>query len=166
MKFFPFILFLLLAGCGQTYEEGALSPPVTDFIILDDKGFMFDSCKYSISEQTVIIDDTGKALEFSDLQSGMKAEVQSSGPVLESYPCQTGAGRVKVLTDEQSLQEQEAVSAIAKYLSQEFDPIFLVKDTVEGSEFFQVEAEVLNSGFERVKLRYYYAEQSVEKLEE
>ncbi len=122
MKFATqFCLGLILAGsvCGPAFAEGAKvdirgnissvqktnpnNQGVFGTVLIEgkiEKDTGFDKASVRITKSTKLLerkDGREVAIKFEDLKVGQRVEAAFDGPVAESYPVQTNAGRLVVL---------------------------------------------------------------------
>ncbi|WP_285766305.1 DUF3221 domain-containing protein [Peribacillus sp. SI8-4] len=130
VNLFMYLLVVCILGSCQTSdwnkreniakgEEGF----ITD---LDDKRILVKGTYYKVTADTYIQDQQGKHLDFSELEVGMKVKPWHRGGVTKSFPGKAKAELLLVLTDEQSLAEQRAVSSALEYVSEAESQRFIV----------------------------------------
>ncbi|CAH0224080.1 MULTISPECIES: DUF3221 domain-containing protein [Bacillaceae] len=104
-------------------EEGF----ITD---LDDKRILIKRTYYKVTTDTSIQDQHGNALDYSDLEIGMKVKPWHRGGVKKSFPGKAEAELILVLTDVKSLAEQRAVTAALNHVSKAESQRFMVLEVV------------------------------------
>lgn len=120
MKVILQLLFLsfILAGCGDsaTNRDIQTSTPdimgliysiegetilvvegIEDVNISQDEWHGKPAILFEITAVTMIESEEGEKLAFSDLHIGQKVQVWSYGPIMESYPMQTKAKKIRLV---------------------------------------------------------------------
>ncbi|USK58703.1 DUF3221 domain-containing protein [Peribacillus asahii] len=123
-------LFLMigLVGChpSDTQKE-RIEKGDTGFITdLDDKRVLIKSTYYKMTKETLIQDLQGRELSYEDLEIGMKVKPWYIGEIKESFPAKTKAKFLLVLTDAQSIAEQEAVKKAINHVTEAASQRFMV----------------------------------------
>ncbi|HWO75751.1 MAG TPA: YobA family protein [Bacillus sp. (in: firmicutes)] len=167
---------LFLAGCGTARDttsgdEGDTvnyreSEPmfITDLMAEGEmKRVLIKDIIYGIEEETEIVNDKGEELAFEDLELGMRVIPESTGPILESYPGQTGAKKIMVLTDDESKAEAAVVrSVVHEIKNEELDGFTIVKELKKTESGYEIHADV-SSGTQ--PNRVYLYDMATQKLE-
>ncbi|MET3696229.1 uncharacterized protein DUF3221 [Bacillus oleivorans] len=164
---------LFLAGCGTArdttsgdggdYRE---SEPmfITDLLTEGEmKRVLIKDIIYGIEEQTAIVNDKGEELTFEDLELGMRVIPESTGPILESYPGQTGAKKIIVLTDDESKAEAEIVRLVVDEIENEgLESFTIVREFKKTETGYEIHVDV-STGSE--PNRVYVYDTAAKKLE-
>ena len=151
---------LILVGCSnEQVTDGKVEPdPDAEAYIaeIEDDRALVETCYYTIEDDTELVKQGGSEISSADLQVGMKVQVWSNGVAAESYPCQTKAVKLIVLTNDDSKKEQEAVRAIMELASSQYEkPIILLESLVtEDKNGFEATLQVLHETDEEVKVYY------------
>lgn len=110
------ILMIFISGCQRF--ESQKEPIVkgdTGFITdLDHRQILIKSTYYQITDKMRIQDLNGNQLSVSDLKVGMKVKPWYEGSLVDSFPSKAKASLLIVLTDPESMAEQNAVTAAIK----------------------------------------------------
>ncbi|MFJ8264880.1 DUF3221 domain-containing protein [Peribacillus asahii] len=117
-----------LVGCHplDTQKE-RIEKGDTGFITdLDDKRVLIKSTYYKMTKETLIQDLQGRELSYEDLEIGMKVKPWYIGEIKESFPAKTKAKFLLVLTDAQSIAEQEAVTKAINHVTEAASQRFMV----------------------------------------
>ena len=133
----PFIclgLFIFLGSCQSFSEEEndrAIDKGEEGFITdLDDKRILIKDTYYKVNNRTYIQDESGEKLNYSDLVIGMKVKPWYRGEMEESFPSKADAELIRVLYDEQSQEEQKAVTAALKHMTKAVSQRFMVLEII------------------------------------
>ncbi|GAA0346537.1 hypothetical protein GCM10008967_41180 [Bacillus carboniphilus] len=173
-KGFLFMLALfLLAGCGTaslddtsgdsgdtplnyrdseaTFITDILTEGESTRVLVKDIIFGFD-------EESEIVNDHGESLSVSDLEIGMRVVAESTGPILESYPGQTGAKKITVLTDQESEVEAEVIRLVVADIEEEgLNGFTIVREFKATDEGYEIAVDV-SSGSEPNRVYTYKTE--------
>ncbi|MGE7601339.1 DUF3221 domain-containing protein [Peribacillus sp. NPDC097675] len=129
----PFIclcLFIILGGCHSFSDEKSqktIGKGEEGFITdLDDKRILIKDTYYKVNNHTDIQDEEGNKLSYSDLMIGMKVKPWYQGEIENSFPSKAEAELIRVIQDEQSIEEQKAVTAALKHVTQAVSQRFMV----------------------------------------
>lgn len=127
-------LFLFLGSCQSFSEEKThktIDKGEEGFITdLDDKRILIKDTYYKVNNRTYIQDESGEKLNYSDLVIGMKVKPWYRGEVEESFPSKADAELIRVLNDEQSHEEQKAVTAALKHVTKAVSQRFMVLEII------------------------------------
>ena len=99
----------------NSLEGGQGAPGVLGTILVEgprEGNPISDKARIAITTKTTIVSGSGGSGTFADLQIGSAVEVWFEGPVLESYPIQTDAGRI-VVVESQSRADSPGAAAPA-----------------------------------------------------
>ena len=174
--FIGIMVVWLLAGCGTArdttsgdggdivnYRE---SEPmfITELLTEGEmKRVLIKDIIYGIEEQTEIVNDKGEKLAFEDLELGMRVIPESTGPILESYPGQTGVKKIMVLTDDESKAEAAVVRLVVDEIKNEgLEGFTIVKELKKTESGYEIHADV-SAGAE--PNRVYLYDSATKKLE-
>ncbi|WP_199880637.1 DUF3221 domain-containing protein [Bacillus massiliglaciei] len=130
MKIFVMICCtLILSGCQ--YSPGRLHAEVgkgdEGFITsLDDKQILIKDTYYKVKDDTILQDETGRHLEWGDLEIGMKVKPWFAGRVSDTFPAKANARYIRVLTDSEAKAEQEMVTAAIRHVTESPSQRFMV----------------------------------------
>lgn len=129
--FFPILLLsmFLLAGCE---EEALIEIGTTGFItqIVDRDEVLIGDVIYRISDETQISNSSGKVLRKSDLQIGMKIQPYYIGNLSDTFPSRCDAKLLRVLKDEQSLDESKMMKSVIYDLRRNEDEHFIITNVI------------------------------------
>lgn len=75
-----------------------------------------DATKFRVKETTELLDAQGNKISMSEIHPGQSFEIWSIGPVAESYPTQTEAAKIILLTENppsaEMIAKEEAIQAV------------------------------------------------------
>lgn len=183
--FIGFAFLLLLAGCGtakdttsgdgsnkdsgddvtdQTNYRESEPMFITDLLTEgENQRILIKDIIYGLDEKSEIVNDKGEKLSFEDLELGMRVVPESTGMILESYPGQTGAKKIVVLTDDESKAESDVVRQIVEGIKGEgLDQFTIVKDFIKTDNGYEISVDV-STGSE--PNRVYKYDSATKKLE-
>lgn len=140
------ILIILLSGCQRF--ENQKEPIIkgdTGFITdLDDKQILIKNTYYKLTDEMRIQDLDGKELSYSDLKIGMKIKPWYEGSMEESFPSKAKAKLLIVLTDGESVAEQNAVTAAIESVTESSIQRFMVLDVAHVARENVYKIELMN----------------------
>ena len=134
-KSFIFLFLFFILGSCQSFSEEQSHKPIgkgeEGFITdLDDKRILIKGTYYKVKNHTYIQDEHGKKLSYSDLAIGMKVKPWYGGEVEESFPSKADAELIRILKDEESLEEQKAVTAALKHVTKAPSQRFMILEII------------------------------------
>lgn len=140
------ILVILLSGCQRF--ENQKEPIIkgdTGFITdLDDKQILIKNTYYKVTDEMRIQNLDGKELTYSDLKIGMKIKPWYEGSMEESFPSKAKAKLLIVLTDGESVAEQNAVTAAIESVTESTIQRFMVLDVAHVARENVYKIELMN----------------------
>lgn len=137
---------ILLSGCQAS--ENQKEPIVkgeTGFITdLDDKQILIKSTYYKLTDEMRIQDLDGNQLSYTDLKIGMKVKPWYEGGMEESFPSKAKAKLLIVLTDSESVAEQNAVMIAIETVTEAAIQRFMVLDLTHVARENVYKIEMMN----------------------
>lgn len=130
-----YLCFFIILGSCQSFSEEKTHQTIDKgeegFITdLDDKRILIKDTYYKVNHHTYIQDESEEKLNYSDLVIGMKVTPWHRGDVEESFPAKAEAELIRVMKDEQSLEEQKAVTATLKHVTKAVSQRFMVLEII------------------------------------
>ena len=123
--FYPLVLIMvLMTGCGDEQVNHGIPGFLTQ--IISKNQILVGDDIYSITAETKIQDSTGKHIETSDLEPGMKIQAFYKGTMEDKLLAKKKASLLLVLADEESLKEADMVAAVLDELQENKDQHFII----------------------------------------
>lgn len=159
------ILFLMLALAGcSSFGQADLTKAKTGYITdIDDQRILVNDTYFTASSNVKVVSDTGKRMNFSDLDIGVQVEPWFDGAIRESFPAQADVKKIVVIVDKDDKQVQDAVKAIVEYSEANYGKPVVFQASKRTEELFEATIAVLTlENPNPVTIRYDFATQQIE----
>lgn len=165
--FFGFIillfLFLGLVGCNSFSSAELMKAKAGYITDISDKRILVNDTYFSAAKNVEVVSDSGKQMEFNDLQIGVKVEPWFDGGIRESFPAQADVKKIVIMTDKKGTRIQEAVKAIVVHAEAKYGKPIVFQESLIHEEYFQTTIAGVNlENPNPVTIRYNFTTKQVQ----